>query len=223
MGDFGNVIKDLYEKFILRDILSFVTPGAIIIVTATHLLFPEMFSRHIPWPFYIPLFGLFFMVGFAVQCFGEIIGFIRHGLVKSCWGQRLKIFKCKNWSDESNIWWIDAHERWIDFHKAKCKVERAEQGRHEVEWAAQGHERWVVLKQMCSNGFWAIVIAGAFLATNHWWSCANLFIVSLVTFLLLVSLFWGYRVHELRQYTWERMIIDKKKAWDTKKPKESAK
>ena len=84
MRDFGNVIKDLYEKFILRDILSFVTPGAIVVLTAFVLFIQEPtlrdnlekffeYSRSMHWLLYIPLFGVFYTVGFAIQCFGEII------------------------------------------------------------------------------------------------------------------------------------------------------
>ena len=81
MGDIGNTIKYLYEKFILRDLLSFITPGAIIILIAFLLFLPEpslsqrldtvlKYSGDMHWLLYIPLFGLFYIVGFAVQCFG---------------------------------------------------------------------------------------------------------------------------------------------------------
>ena len=35
MGDIGSAIKYLYSQFILRDVLSFVTPGAIVVWIAT--------------------------------------------------------------------------------------------------------------------------------------------------------------------------------------------
>ncbi len=120
MGDIGSAIKYLYQQFILRDLLSFITPGAIVVLTAFVLFLPGScltqrldtlfnYSTSMHWLLYIPLFGLFFIVGFAVQCFGEIIGFIRiHRIAKSCCNQRRRIFKC-NWDNESNIWWKQAH------------------------------------------------------------------------------------------------------------------
>ena len=37
----GDVIKNLYDKFIMRDLLSFITPGAVVVLTAFLLLLPE--------------------------------------------------------------------------------------------------------------------------------------------------------------------------------------
>ena len=197
MADFGNAIKYLYEKFLLRDLLSFITPGAIVVLTAFVLFIQEPslvqrldtlfeYSRDMYWLLYIPLFGLFFLVGFAIQCFGEIVGLIRiHVDAKGCCRQRFKIFLCKKWDDKSNIWWKKAHEDAVDFAEATYRKEK-----DEGEWARNQHERLVVLKQMCANGFLAGVIAGVFLAVNYCpWPPAKLCVVSLVAFLLLVSLF----------------------------------
>jgi len=205
MGAFGDAVKYLYQNFILRDILSFVTPGAIIFLTAFLMFIPESslaqrlatlfeYSHSIHWLLYIPLFGVFYMIGFAVQCFGEIIGIIRvHRYAKGCCRQRCRIFWC-NWDAESNIWWRKAHEEVVKFHK---KAER-------VEWAGQQHERLVVLKQMCANGFLAMVIAASLIPINHYGK-SPLFLL-IVGIPLLVSLFWGYRVHELRMDTMDKEI-----------------
>ena len=216
MGDFGNAIKYLYDKFLLRDLLSFVMPGAIVIMTGL-LLFEkwgEVFGFiHAYWPLYIPLFGLFFMAGFAVQCFGEIIGFIRiHRIAKGCCHQRFKIFGC-NWAckrskegkrdkcDEPDfIWWKEAHKEVVKFHIA------TKEQRDKHEWAQQQDERSVVLMQMCGNGVLAIVIAAVLLLVNHWFHLASLVLFSIVALLLLASLFWGYRVHVLRQDTMAKEI-----------------
>ena len=202
MGDFGDAINNLYRQFILRDVLSFITPGAIIVFTALFLFFPELLSRSIHWLLYIPLFGIFYMVGFAVQCLGEILGLITtQGLAKSRLCQRLQIFGC-NWADKSTsiIWWKETHKETVDFFEATSNK----------EWAQQQRERLVVLKQMCGNGFLAIVIAGVFLAANYCpWSHANPCIASLVAFMLLASLLWGHRIHLLRQDTMGKAILHK--------------
>jgi hypothetical protein len=208
MGGFGDAVKYLYEKFILRDVLSFITPGAIIVVTATYLLFPEMFSYHIPWPLYIPLFGFFYMVGFATQCLGEMFGLIRFSpYTEKSWRKRWSMFLCswdKNYETptKSNIWWWTAYKHWDKFLDAV----KEDTGHNERE--RQVRERLVIFKQMCANSFLAGVISVIFIAVNFCpWQYANLLIVSLAAFLLLASLFWGHRVHELRQYTQERLSI----------------
>ncbi len=197
MAGFGDAIKYLYTQFILRDVLSFITPGAIVVLTATHLFFPRVFSLYIPWPFYVLLFGAFYIVGFAIQCFGEFIGFVRiHLLAIGCFKQRFKIFCC-NWDNESTIWWRDAHEDMVSFSEITS----------DKEWAQLQQERLVVLKQMCANAFLAIAIAGIFLGLSFCeWTWVKVCIGIIVTLVLLASLFWGYRVHELRLDTMRRAI-----------------
>ena len=225
MGNFGDAIKYLYEKFILRDMLSFVVPGAIVVFTAFILVWPWTileeqfgnlfkFTSSIPWLLYIPLFGLFYMVGFSLQCFGEIIGLIRvHRNAKGSCRQRRKIFHC-DWDEESNIWWIKAHKEVVSFYKSTQRKDEQEKDQH--EWARLQHERLVVLKQMCANGFLACVIALVLLAIRFITnvviikdsisSYVALGAVGIIGLLLIISLLWGYRVHELRLDTMEKEI-----------------
>ena len=210
MGDFGSAIRYLYREFILRDILSFVTPGAIIALTALLVFIQEptlkesleklfKYSTSIHWLLYIPLFGLFYVVGFAVQCLGEIFDIVRFTpTAQGRWSQRFKIFLC-NWANPDNIWWKEAHEELTNFGKAT-------QG-SEGEWPRQQHERLVILKQMCANSFLSIFIAATLIIFNHF--CIQICYLSwfsFVAFLLTASLFWGYRIHVLRQDTMSKAI-----------------
>jgi hypothetical protein len=211
MGDIGNAIRYLYREFVLRDILSFVMPGAIIALTAFLVFIAEPtlkeslkklfeYPASIHWLFYILLFGLFYVVGFAVQCFGEIFDIIRFTpTAQGGWSQRFKIFLC-NWANPNNIWWEKAHKELVEFGNTT-------QG-SEGEWARHHHERIVVLKQMCANNFLAIVIAGIFILINQY-LCASSWCLLILVVPLLAALFWGYRVHVLRQNTWEKAIISK--------------
>lgn len=216
----GDALKYLYSQFILRDVLSFITPGAIVVLTAFLLLMPEQclsqrldtlfkYSRDMHWLLYIPLFGVFYIVGFAVQCFGEIIDIIRFTPGgRGSWSQRLNIFCCK-WNrdyenagkpnNKSNIWWWNDHERDADFFEATERNEGAQQGR----------ERLVVLQQMCANGFLAIVTAVFLSAINIFnWS---LWLILIVAIPISASLFWGYRIHVLRRFTRETIAINRRR------------
>ncbi len=234
MGDIGSAIKYLYSQFILRDVLSFIMPGAIVVLTAFLLFLPETcltqrlgtlfrFSRDMHWLLYIPLFGVFYVVGFALQCLGELFGFVRFSpYAEKNRSKRWNMFRPswdKNYDKpkKSNMWWWDEHKKHADFfHAIKGDTKDNADLR-------QGHERLVVMKQMCANGFLAIVIAGFLLAISYipllW--VKLLLSITLVVVPLLASLFWGHRVYVLRQYTRERITVDRKKGRDTKNSKES--
>jgi len=70
MSDIGDTVEHLYDNFLLRDLLSFVTPGAIVVISALLLKFcPSQildFSKSIPFIMYIPIFGVFYIIGFAI-------------------------------------------------------------------------------------------------------------------------------------------------------------
>ncbi len=203
MEGLGNAIKYLYRAFILRDVLSFVTPGAIIVLTALFLFFPELLSRSIHWLLYIPLFGLFFMVGFAVQCLGEFIGFIHFCPPdKSYWDfhKRLKILWCGWATDKDNMWWVKYYK------EMEVKFRQAIRENTDKEEIRQERERLVVLKQMCGNGFFAVAFAGIIFLINA--LNASPWYLLIVGIPLVLSLFWGHRVHVLRQYAREKVIMD---------------
>jgi hypothetical protein len=217
MGDIGGAIKYLYSQFILRDVLSFITPGAIVVLTTIFLFLPEpyltqrvdtffRYSREIHWLIYIPIFGIFYFVGFAMQCFGDIVGFVRFSpYIEKSLKKRWRMFLC-SWDEnykkpeESNMWWWEAHEKWADFFEV---IKEDTKYNDDIR---QGRERLVVIKQMCSNAFIAIILSCIlipFALLSPWVSLGLLIAV------LVISLFWGHRVHTLTQYTRERITTDR--------------
>ncbi len=208
MGDFGNAIKYLYSQFILRDVLSFITPGALVVLTAFLLLLPCSsltqrldtlfdYSTSIHWLLYIPLFGIFYLIGYAVQCLQCLFGCVRlHFTDKSCFSQRRSVFKC-DWQDKTD-YMKKTREETTDFLNITVKV----------GWARQYRERSVVLKQMSANGFGAIILASIFLLVDSFcpFQYANILVVSIVALFLLVSLLWGYRSSEFAVDTIENKV-----------------
>jgi hypothetical protein len=79
MSDLSDTIKGFYSEFILRDLLSFVTPGAIVVGTFFFALSElgngTIFGNsdflfrvnHISIVFWILLFGLFYIIGLGMQ------------------------------------------------------------------------------------------------------------------------------------------------------------
>jgi len=205
MGDIGSAIKYLYSQFILRDVLSSITPGAIVVLTALLLFLPEpcltqrletlfRYSTSIQWLLYIPLFGLFYVIGFAVECSERLLGCIRlHTFDNPSFKQRLSIF-CGNWRKNPDIYKV-FRERAIEFLWLSS----------DHDWAGQNYERLIVLKQMCANNFGAIIISSIFLIVDTFctFKYANVSIIAVMTILLLVSLFWGYRDFTIEVTTME--------------------
>ena len=204
----GDTIKYLYSQFILRDLLSFITPGAMVVLAALLLFLPEQclsqrldtlfrYSRDMHWLLYIPLFGVFYVVGFAVQYLGVFCGCIRlHKTDKSSIKQRFKMSFSKMWSE--NDVYREQREKTVDFLNVTAKADSAK----------QYHERSIVLKQMCANNSTAFIIAGVFL----WVSFCNYEVVRFVVFSfvavwLLFSLYFGYRSSEHAVNTIEDKIF----------------
>ena len=177
MSEIGDGIQYLYSKFIMRDLISFVTPGAIIVGSSLLLHWElnwllELF-KSIPFIFYIPIFGILYMVGFAVQCLGaEILHIIKFGN-KTEEEYYMFLVKSKEFDSEKNM---------------------------------SQHERFVVLKQMCGNGALAIFIASVLLAIKLWIPLYYPWVLGIMIVLLIISLYKGHLVHVQRQETWEDVI-----------------
>ena len=83
MSDLSDTIKGFYSDFILRDLLSFVTPGAIVvgasIIALSDLVMGSKFGlldfllifNHIPIFIWVLLFGLFYIIGLGLQYIRE--------------------------------------------------------------------------------------------------------------------------------------------------------
>jgi hypothetical protein len=219
MSGFSDAVKYLYSQFILRDVLSFITPGVIVILTAVYVFDESFSSLSIHWLFYIPLFGIAFVIGFAIQCFGEIIGFVsfRPNIKITC-VDKMKILFCRwrepednrcKWNDPENpLGMKKAYEEDQDFWKAVKGDEDKKQGR----------ERVVVLTQMCINNALALFITGITYAIYHGSSFAAQVVEYIWLVIFIASLFWGHRVHVLRRFNreetikkhWKRIYIDNK-------------
>lgn len=80
MQGIAEAIKYLYQQFILRDVVAYVAPGAILAACLLRLHFGGLdlaleFIGDIPPIAYVPIYGLLFTIGLGIQNFGELIRF----------------------------------------------------------------------------------------------------------------------------------------------------
>ena len=78
MQGIAEAIKYLYQQFILRDVVAYVTPGTILAVCALKIYLGSMdaavtFIKAIPTVAYIPIYGFLFITGLGIQNLGEFL------------------------------------------------------------------------------------------------------------------------------------------------------
>jgi len=199
LSDIGDTVKQLYDNFLLRDLLSSVTPGAIVVVSASLVKFcPSQildFSRSVPFIAYIPIFGVFYIVGFGIQCLGAEI--IR--------GKRFRLIKFHRCNTDEDFY--DELKEFFAKADEKFKLD---------------HERFAVLRQMGGNSALAIFIAGVLLAIRQlklesFWPFWPFWVLGAI---VAISLYVGHLVHVTRQEKWRNAV---KEQSDKKTPAESQK
>lgn len=148
----SSIVKDLYNKFLMRDLLSFIVPGAIVIVSLLLVLVSPLdllrYAKEIPFLVYIPIFGFFFVIGFFVQCFGTLI-YNKDPMIK---------FYSPRWLDTNEHVNGDKGNEVTRESKIVCAKRNKKtldlKGEYKLHW-----ERIAVLKQMCGNNAMALLIS----------------------------------------------------------------
>jgi hypothetical protein len=207
----GDTIKYLYNQFIIRDMLSYVTPGAILIWTTIDLFFSDLADRNLAWPYYIVMFGVFYATGFALESLNELVGTRIRREYRSSLRQRINILFTSTWEirrtsdgkidedyDETVFWWTEGFKRDYKFFDKTKKDKEAQQGR----------ERIVVIKVMSGNILVAIIcsaIVGFLKLVN-----SSPWFLLVVALPLCFSLFWGQRITMLRQWCREEILSQEK-------------
>ncbi len=185
MSELIRGIENLYENFIFRDLLSFIIPGSIVAFSLMNLISNisktlEMIKL-LPGISYIALFGLFYLIGFAIQCFAELI----------LWPKFREILQYLNQVTEGDIEHFKTLARTIKDEEKRIKLK----------------ERYVVFKQMCRNGSFAIFFLIFTIPFKPNWLNSNehkVIFGSLIFFAF--SLLIGYGLHLKRQEMWDKIL-----------------
>ncbi|MBI3659242.1 hypothetical protein HY230_02055 [Candidatus Acetothermia bacterium] len=189
MSGLVEVIKYFYEDFILRDFLAYVTPGAILIGAVILLQFSDNLSqvreiiKEIPFILYIPIFGVLFIVGYALEGLGERLGILKwHGYC----------------NDEQAL-------------KALVYIQSIETITKEVGLGDRlrlYRERYSVKKHMCGNASVSIALSLVLLFCKILYPI--LFYTALVALTSILVIALGFGHHDLlkRQTSFENEVLE---------------
>jgi hypothetical protein len=225
MSDLSDTIKGFYSDFILRDLLSFVTPGAIV-TGAFIFMMSGFFSTFIPiqysdliplivsggilWrifqmPIYvwILLFGLFYIIGIGVQHLGE--------------RTTLTQFPPKRYENKNSEYsfGIGDKDKITDsqyYEKFRLpfiqKTKDTDYKKFETE--RKYHERFIVLMQTSGNSGIAFFVAAILIFVGFIIDqFSQQFFLLLVGGLLIISviLILSFQTHRKRLLDWEVEVI----------------
>jgi hypothetical protein len=192
-------IRYFYEQWILRDVLGYVTPGAILLVVVMGQLIGweslMKLLRGLPALAFLPIFGLLFIAGFAMQNVGERLGLLR-------WHDRS--------SDEQHL------KTLYQFHYQNITLEndpRSGAG----GWTERTRERISVKKNMSGTALIALILSSIFTLiyqgvrmptlSSTWKTWATLVLIALLVGLLCWGLFRGHRHQHNNQKIWEDLSM----------------
>lgn len=192
----------------MRDLLSLVLPGSIVIMSLL-LLFIEFdqlyrYVKEIHFLLYIPIFGFCFLMGFFVQCFGTLISNKR---------PIIKMYKPRWLNTNENVGGDKGNEVTMP-SKIVCAKRNIEtlklQGRYKQHW-----ERIVVLKQMCGNNAMALLISMIIYMNKIYYKEVRIptireWLLILTYFFVVYYLFRGHEEQVDRQMAFENEVLDKK-------------
>jgi hypothetical protein len=237
MSDLSDTIKGFYSEFILRDLLSFVTPGAIVILPSVFVLVNLDITTiqgqihivrtlaDIPIAFWILLFGLFYLTGFGLQCFSHRISLMSKGRIDFLFPPLKYNNRFRHQSKISKITECDGKDQGQSYCEYFCLEEKCRNAKyyhcmrlpflsHSNEIERKTHERFIVLMQASGNsslafGFTFLIgLSGCFRTIN---SCSSFIMWACFSvFCVLMGLFFyfGFSDHRQKLLDWECEVVN---------------
>jgi hypothetical protein len=182
MGTFSEFVFSLYTRFFLRDVLSYIVPGMIVLgvfagalpASVRRVLMPII---HTPWSMFLITVGGSYVVG--------------AGLLGFCY--RIKLFKY--YSDSSNLPQFMA--KMVQFSEVASPEQKAQR------------ERYAVLKQLYPVNGLALTLAGLWIALDIWLPSCQVAAAGLVGLVTVWGLL-AHRDKPLKhQEVFEEKVLDK--------------
>jgi hypothetical protein len=192
MQGIGEAIKHFYEEFIFRDVLGYVTPGTILIGCVLLLYYKDPTVvintlSAIPVLLYIPIFGIAFVVGFALENLGEMLHVLK-------WHER------KN--DKEHLVIVK------EFHDSVWGTE--DKDPRGSEWLERTRERITAKAYLSGNSVFAIGLCVMLILITKLNSSLFPSAVLVLSLILTIALYRGHRHEHEIQTIWENEVVDNK-------------
>ena len=201
MADTEKIITSFYSDFILRDVLSFVTPGAILLGSLLYTFWPSDFIINeflkVNPLLFIPLFGLCYMIGIGLMMIGEKKD-LTYGKTRFPVCQ-LGIFP---------TYYKENVKNQLDLTKT---IFEKLAGKNNKDDYLKMRERYIIFKQACGNcaiSFMCSIIILAIKIGIIGTDFVPTIIMIIIMFLLLFPLTNGFDAHDKRREIWDNLILD---------------
>jgi len=192
MQGIAEAIKYLYQQFILRDVVAYVAPGAILAACLLRLHLGGLgaalnFVKEIPPVAYVPIYGLLFTMGLGIQNFGEIIKLLKEHTRKS---DKIRFNKLQ------------------DFHRAVLSREVATQMMDEYREALERtRERIEIKKYASGNIALALLMAAIAMSLTKISTNSASWSILVIGAILVVSLIRANRCQAKNVEIWEDGVL----------------
>ena len=192
MQGIGEAIKYFYEDFIFRDVLGYVTPGTVLVGCVLLLYYkdPTLVINTlsaIPIVLYIPIFGIAFVIGFALENLGEMLHVLK-------WHERK--------TDKDHLAVVK------EFHNSVKDTE--DKNPPGSEWLERTRERITAKAYLAGNSVFAIGLSVILISINALNPSLFPSAVLLLSVVLTMALYRGHRHEHEIQTIWENEVVHKK-------------
>ena len=191
MSDYGDLFTNFYNQFILRDLLSIVLPGFIVIVTTLFFIegrFPlkKIFSNDISFLSIFLILGFSYILGIFFLYLSDMTGFCKTYYTKKPKEMKIRT-KAFHEKLENGYWYKDR----IKGNFAKIRE------RYIIFMQASGNMAWAMLTLLTIIGIFAILIQNI----DFFW------IILIFLFLFCLSSFSHYHYKKYLK-EWDDVIMD---------------
>ena len=184
-------IKYLYQQFILRDVVAYVTPGTILAASVLKVLLGTQneinFVKGIPAIAYVPIYGLLFVTGLGIQNIGEVLTILPEHL-------------------RAND--VERFVKLQEFHRATAVRGSTDERNDYGDWLERTRERIEVKKYASGNIAAALVISAILIWVTKIYPQSTRWAVASVGAILVASLVRAHRLQLNNLTTWEDKALE---------------
>jgi hypothetical protein len=173
-------LDSLYTSTIMRDFLTKVIPGSIILFTLTLPIYDtkeyiKTLSELSIW-LWILLFGICIVIGNSIQAIAEFLGWSR--------------------------WYLKDYDKKESEDKAKQRIIKF-YAYNKVPMILKTHERYVIIKDFSANVSLSILISIGIYLFDYLFPTGEQYILGSLLLLMVISLKWYHQINTIRQQDFE--------------------